>query len=152
MPVVLNLSADTPQQLFDMLAAFTAAGGATLAEPAEREPPMTPAAPVADAPRRGRPPKAVAASTPAPAPEPAPAPAPAPEQTIDDLFDSAEPPPAYTIDDVKGALQKLSAAKGLNAAKGLLAQYGAARISEVKVDAWAKFIADAEAAMTGAAA
>lgn len=57
--------------------------------------------------------------------------------------DAAEVPAAsstLTLDDVRAALQKFTAAKGIPAGIELLGQFGAARVSEVKAEDFAAFV------------
>lgn len=52
----------------------------------------------------------------------------------------------HSIEDVRAALARLNEAKGIATAKGVLAKFGAARISEVKAEDYSAFVADCDSA------
>lgn len=108
-------------------------GSPVAAEPVAAEPvaaePVDEPAPK----RRGRPPKAKPATT---------------EELVATVGPDVEPeasapapePAAFTIDDVRAALQGFTARQGLPAGIGLLKQFGASRISELKAEDYAAFV------------
>ena len=83
--------------------------------------------------RRGRPPRVPGATK---AVDPAPV---SPE--LSRALDNAK----VTLDDVRAALSRVNEAKGMPVARAVLAQFGAARVSEVPMDKYADFILACEA-------
>jgi hypothetical protein len=98
-------------------------------------------------PSRGRPRKqaetpAAPAPTPEVTPEVAPEPTPQPEPEAQKA-ETATEPKAVTIDDARQALRDLFNAKGATLASELLKEFGAIRVSDVKPEDYAKFVAKA---------
>lgn len=103
---------------------------------------VAPAAPeAAPAPtKRGR--KAKVQDEPEVAPVEAPEAPVVDENQIDLPLEEAAPAKELTVDDVRGALQAFTTAKGVPAGIELLKKYGAGRISELKSKDYAAFIGE----------
>lgn len=150
MPIQLTITAENPAELHARVAqlhqVFQATGTRTgaAANDVAVAPPTAPKASSNGAKKPGRPKKVVEEeTTPVVAAEPA-------EPAEESIFGDAPTTPvvaveSVTFEDANTALHEVNTAKGINVARKLLSDFGAARISGVKESDWSKFVAAAKA-------
>ena len=138
--VELKINADTPAELRRFIVGiadqFGVVNAAPVADAAEIEPPKQ------EAPKEEKP-KKTKAKTKTKKEEPKPEPvAETPKEEA-----PAKEAKEYTKKDITDACQKVATVKNLDTAKEILQKFGAVRISEVKAEDYAAFIAECEKAV-----